>query len=136
VIAPGKPQDLVNAFAEALNAKDPEALGRLFVEDAEFVNILGMRMRGREGIVAGHAWAFGGPLRGRHIRYDQIDELAVTADVSVLHCHCLRELEPDAPGEGLPPGASVLVFVARRSPAAWELVAGTNVTEAAAPAAK
>lgn len=130
---PGRPQDLVHAFAEALNAKDPEALGRLFVEDAEFVNILGMRMRGRPGIVAGHAWAFGGPLRGRRIRFDQIDELAVTDDVSILHGHCLRELEPEAPAAGLPAGASVLVFVARRTPAAWELVAATNVTEAAAP---
>jgi uncharacterized protein (TIGR02246 family) len=136
LIAQGKPQDLVNAFAEALNAKDPEALGRLFVEDAEFVNILGMRMRGRAGIVAGHAWAFSGPLQGRRIRFDQIDELAVTDDVSILHGHCLRELEPDAPAEGLPAGASVLVFVARRSPVAWELVAATNVTEAAAPAAR
>jgi uncharacterized protein (TIGR02246 family) len=136
VIAQGKPRDLVDAFAEALNAKDPQALGRLFVEDAEFVNILGMRMRGREGIVAGHAWAFSGPLRGRHIRFDQVDELAVTDDVSILHCHCLRELEPDAPGDGLPAGASVLVFVARRSPVGWELVAATNVTEAAAPAAR
>ncbi len=133
--AEGKPQDLVDAFAEALNAKDPEALGRLFAEDAEFVNILGMRMRGRAGIVAGHAWAFDGPLRGRRIRFDRVDELAVTDDVSVLHGHCLRELEPDAPADGLPPGASVLVFVARRGPAGWELVAATNVTEAAPPGA-
>lgn len=131
-----KPLDLVNAFAKALNAKDPEALGRLFAEDAEFVNILGMRMRGREGIVAGHAWAFNGPLRGRRIRFDQVDELAVTDDVTILHGHCLRELEPDAPANGLPAGASVLVFVARHATGTWELVAATNVTEAAAPAAR
>lgn len=134
--AQGKPQDLVHAFADALNAKDAAALGSLFVQDAEFVNILGMRMQGREGIVAGHAWAFSGPLRGRHIRFDQIDELAVTDDVSILHCHCLRDLEPDAPADGLPAGASVLVFVARRAPVVWELVAATNVTEAGAPPAK
>ena len=133
--AQGKPQDLVDAFAEALNAKDPDALGRLFAEDAEFVNIFGMRMHGRAGIVAGHARAFGGPLRGRRVRFDQVDELAVTVDVSVLHGHCLRELEPDAPADGLPPGASVLVFVARRGPSTWELVAATNVTEAPAPGA-
>jgi uncharacterized protein (TIGR02246 family) len=116
-----EPQDLVNAFAQALNAKDPEALGLLFIEHAEFVNNLGMRMRGRKGIVAGHAWAFGGPRRGRHVRFHQIGELAFTADVSILHCHCLRELELDAPADGLPAGASLPVFLARRSPAAWEL---------------
>jgi uncharacterized protein (TIGR02246 family) len=78
VTAQGRPQDLVHAFAAALNGKDPEALGRPFVENAEFVNIRGMRMRGREGIVAGHAWAFSGPLRGRRVRFDEVDELAVT----------------------------------------------------------
>ena len=50
-----RPVDVVAAFAEALKAKDVDALGSLFSDDAEFVNILGMRMRRREGIVAGHA---------------------------------------------------------------------------------
>ena len=46
-------EQLTDAFAEKLNAKDPAALGELFTEDAEFVNIMGMRMRGRQGIDAG-----------------------------------------------------------------------------------
>jgi hypothetical protein len=89
-----------------------------------------MRMRRREGIVTGHAWAFDGPLRGRVIRFDQVDELSVTDDVAVLHAHCLRERRPDAPTEGLPDGRSVLVFVARRDADGWRAVAATNVTEA------
>jgi uncharacterized protein (TIGR02246 family) len=129
------PRELVDAFAEALNAKDAERLGSLFTPDAEFVNILGMRMRGRDGIVAGHAWAFDGPLRGRVIRFDSVDELKVTDDVAVLHGHCLRTREPDAPERGLPDGASVLVFVTRQGAAGWEIVAATNVTESAPPGA-
>ena len=128
-----RPEQLTDAFAENLNAKDPAALGELFTEDAEFVNIMGMRMRGRQGIVDGHAWAFNGPLRGRRIRFDQVDALGVTDDVSVLHGHCIREREPDAPAEGLPDGASMLVFVTRRGPQGWEIVAATNVTEAFPP---
>ena len=125
------PRQLVDAFAAALNAKDPEALGRLFVEDAEFVNILGMRMRRREGIIKGHAWAFAGPLSGRRIRFDQVDVLTVTDDVTVLHGHCIREREPDAPAEGLADGSSVLAFVTRRGTRGWQIAAATNVTEAA-----
>ena len=128
-----EPRDLVDAFAAALNAKDPDELGRLFTEDAEFVNILGMRMRRREGIVDGHAWAFAGPLRGRRIRFDQVDVLTVTDDVTVLHGHCIREREQGAPPEGLPDGSSVLVLVTRRGPQGWQIAAATNVTEAAPP---
>jgi uncharacterized protein (TIGR02246 family) len=129
-----KPHQVVDAFAAALNEKDAEALGSLFSEDAEFVNILGMRMRGRDGIVSGHAWAFAGPLRGRVIEFDEVDELSVTDEVTVLHAHCLRRRLPDAPAEGLPDGASVLVFVARRGAEGWHAVAATNVTEAPRPA--
>jgi uncharacterized protein (TIGR02246 family) len=127
------PRQLVDAFAAALNAADAEALGALFSEDAEFVNILGMRMHRRDGIVTGHTWALAGPLRGRHVRLDEVDELAVTDDVTVLHGHCVRERRPDAPVEGLPDGTSVLAFVTRRGADGWQIVAATNVTEAAVP---
>jgi uncharacterized protein (TIGR02246 family) len=130
-----KAHQIVDAFAAALNAKDADALGELFSDDAEFVNILGMRMRGREGIVSGHAWAFAGPLQGRVIEFDEVDELNVTDDVSVVHGHCVRRRLPDAPVEGLPDGTSVLVFVVRRGPDGWKAVAATNVTEAPRPPA-
>jgi uncharacterized protein (TIGR02246 family) len=120
----------VDAFETALNAKDAEALGEIFVEGAEFVNIMGMRMRRREGIVAGHAWAFAGPLRGSRISFDQVDELQVTDDVTVLHGHCVRERLADASPQTLPAGRSVLVFVTRRDSHGWQAVAATNVTEA------
>ena len=128
-----RPEQLTDAFAENLNAKDPVALGELFTEDAEFVNILGMRMHGREGIVTGHAWAFAGPLQGRVIEFDAVEELQVTDDVSILHGHCVRRRLPEAPVEGLPDGASVLVFVLRRGSAGWHAVAATNVTEVPRP---
>jgi uncharacterized protein (TIGR02246 family) len=128
-----RPEQLTDAFAENLNAKDSVALGELFTEDAEFVNIMGMRMRGRQGIVDGLTWAFNGPLRGRRIRFDQVDASRVTDEVTVLHGHCIREREPDAPAEGLPDGASVLLFVTRRGPEGWQIVAASNVTEAAPP---
>jgi hypothetical protein len=54
--------------------------------------------------------------------------------VTVLYGHCIREREPDAPAEGLPDGTSVLMFVTRRGPAGWQIVAATNVTEARPPA--
>ncbi|MBV8217818.1 MAG: SgcJ/EcaC family oxidoreductase [Solirubrobacterales bacterium] len=128
-----EPREIVDAFAAALNAKDADAVGEIFSGDAEFVNIAGMRMGGRDAIVAGHAWAFSGPLRGSRVSFDQVDELPVTEDVAVLHGHCLRERLPDAPENTLPPGTSVLVFVARRGSDGWRAVAATNVTEAPLP---
>jgi uncharacterized protein (TIGR02246 family) len=130
-----QPQDVLYALGDALNAKDAEALGALFAEDSEFVNIMGMRMRGREGIVKGHAWAFSGPLAGSRVEFDAVDELPVTSDVVVLHGHVLRERLPDAPPSTLPAGATVLELVTRRGPDGWQAVAAVNVTESLPPAA-
>jgi uncharacterized protein (TIGR02246 family) len=131
--AVAQPRELVDRYATAFNDKDAEALGQLFTEDAEFVNIMGMRSRGRQEIVQSHAWAFGGPLRGRRIRFDRVDELAVTDDVALLHGHCIREMQPDAPDAGLPDGTTVFVFVVRRRSDGWQIVAATNVAESAPP---
>jgi uncharacterized protein (TIGR02246 family) len=127
-----RPRDVVDAFAESFNAKDAEALGQLFTDDAEFVNIRGMRMRRREWIVAGHAHAFAGPLLGTAITFDAVDEMQVTGDVVVLHVHCVRRKLPDAPAH-TPVGPSVLTFVTRRSPEGWQAVAAANVEEAPPP---
>jgi uncharacterized protein (TIGR02246 family) len=130
-----QPRDVMHALGDALNAKDAEALGALFSEDAEFVNIMGMRMRRRHGIVKGHAWAFSGPLAGSRVEFDAIDELPVTSDVVVLHGHVLRERLPDASPNTLPSGATVLQLVTRRGPDGWHAVAAMNVVESLPPAA-
>src|ERR1700712_4229358 len=127
------PRDIVEAFADALNAKNAEQLGQLFADDAQFVNIMGMRMQGRDGIVAGHSWAFAGPLQGSFIEFDAVDERTVTDDVTGLHAHCLRHRRADAPDSTLPAGASMLVFTARRQSSGWQAVSATNVTEAVPP---
>jgi uncharacterized protein (TIGR02246 family) len=128
-----EPRAIVHAFETALNAKDADAVGAMFTEDAQFVNIAGMRMRGREGIVAGHAWAMAVPLLGSRVSIDEVDELPVTGNVVLLHRHGVRERLPDAPEGTLPPGTSVLVFVARRDDDGWRAVAATNVSETALP---
>jgi len=128
-----EPREIADGFAAALNAKDADAVGEIFTDDAEFVNIAGMRMRGRDAIVAGHAWAMSGPLRGSRVSFDEVDELPVTEDVVILHGHCLRERLPDAPENTLPPDATVLVFVAKRGADGWQAVSATNVTEAPLP---
>ena len=56
-------EELAAAFSGALNDGDADALGALFTKDALFVNIAGMRMGGRDGIIDGHRWALAGLLR-------------------------------------------------------------------------
>jgi uncharacterized protein (TIGR02246 family) len=92
-----EPADIIDAFAAALKAKDAERLGDLFSEDAQFVNVRGVLMHGRHGIVQGHKVSFAGPLAGSVFQFDSVDQSLITPDVAVLQAHCLRDRLPDAP---------------------------------------
>ena len=124
-----QPRDIVDAFCVAFNAKDAEALGSLFAEDAEFVNVRGLRMHRRDGIIDGHERSFSGPLVGSYIRFDTPDELRVTDDVTILHARCTRDRSQDAPPDTAPAATTMLMFVMRRSPDGWQAIAAANVPE-------
>jgi uncharacterized protein (TIGR02246 family) len=127
------PRDLIDALAEALNAKDAVSLGTLFSVDAEFVNVRGACMHGRLGIVEGHAKSFSGPLAGSTFRFHSISELPVTVDVTVISAHCVRDRLEDASSTTAPAVSTVLQLVARRGRGGWLAVAASNVLESPPP---
>ena len=59
--ATASPADIPALFARAWNDRDPDALASLFDEDAEFVNVSGLRWHDRESIRK----ALRGPAGGR-----------------------------------------------------------------------
>ena len=44
------PEALVDGFLRAFNAHDAKAFGSLFTEDADWVSVAGIRVKGRAGI--------------------------------------------------------------------------------------
>jgi uncharacterized protein (TIGR02246 family) len=48
-----QPRELIDAIGDALNGKDAQSLGKLFSEDAVFVNVRGVRMHGRRQSLMG-----------------------------------------------------------------------------------
>ena len=132
-MAAASPDALVNAFSGALNEGDADALGALFTEDAVFVNIAGMRMLGREGIVEGHRWALAGPLKASTVTLEDLSVIALGEDLAVAHVISVRTPRPDAPPGGLPPGRTVLVFTIVRAKNDWRAVAATNTPVAVLP---
>jgi uncharacterized protein (TIGR02246 family) len=128
-----EPRDIIDALAVALNGMDANGVGELFTADGEFVNVRGTVMVGRQGIIEGHALSFSGPLAGCTFMFDSITELPVTADVTLLHAHCLRDRLRDAPATTAPAIATVLQLVARRGNEGWQAVAAANVPETPPP---
>jgi uncharacterized protein (TIGR02246 family) len=129
-----QPGDFIEAFAAALNAKDAESLGKLFAEDAEFVNVRATRMHGRRGIVEGHAMGFSGPLAGSAFEFHSISQLPVTDDGIVLHAHSIRDRLAEAPPSTGPRVSTVLQVVVCHGDGGWLAVAAANVPDVPPPA--
>ena len=53
---PATPDAIPQAFADAWNARDPDALAALFDEDATFVNVVGLWWHDRSSIREAHAY--------------------------------------------------------------------------------
>jgi uncharacterized protein (TIGR02246 family) len=129
----GQPRDIIDAFSDALNAKDADGVGKVFTEDAEFVNVRGVRMHGRQGIIEGHANGFSGPLAGSTFAFHSISEMPITPEVTVVHAHSVRDRLPDAPPTTGPRVSTILQLVAQRGPTGWLAVAAANVPDVPPP---
>ena len=134
-MAAATPEALAAAFCGALNDGDADALGALFTKDALFVNIAGMRMPGRDGIIDGHRRALAGPLKGSTVTMEDLAVIPVRDDLVILHATSVRTPRADAPAGGLPPGHTVLVFTLIRAEGGWLAAAATNTPIAALPTA-
>ena len=128
-----QPRKLIDAIGEALNTKNAQSLGKLFSEDAVFVNVRGAQMHGRQAITNGHAASFSGPLSGSTFLFDSVLELHVSDDVTVIFAHCQRGRREDASEDTGPNMDTILQLVAYRSASGWEAVAASNVPELPRP---
>src|SRR5690625_7550575 len=79
------PLAVADAFAAAWNDYDAEALAGLFVEDAEFVNVVGVWGPDREHIRQAHAYGFRKIFRNSHMKLGRTAVRDLGADVAVVH---------------------------------------------------
>jgi uncharacterized protein (TIGR02246 family) len=79
--------DIVGRCEAAWNAGDGEAWAADFVEDADFVDILGDHHRGRAAIEVGHRHIFTTIYQGSRVQY-RVERLRfVHPDVAILFLH-------------------------------------------------
>lgn len=139
--APDEKQDArraVLAFSAAWNKHDMAAFGKLFAPDADFVNVVGIRWKGREAIRMNTAWLHGtipesthvdgeasavyGVFRDSTLKFTQIDVRFVRTDVSIAHANL--ELLGDKLAKR--PRRAILTLVLIRQSGGWLIAAAQN----------
>lgn len=80
-----RPEAAAEAFQAAWNAHDMTALGKLFHQDATFVNRFGHLVRGIDDIVALHAPIHQTIYRDSTLENEVIDVIAIGSGAAVVH---------------------------------------------------
>lgn len=131
-------QKVVEGFALAWNHHDMNAFGELFAPDAQFVNVTGFLMKGREDIQSHHAWSHGaipqtaqipgtraenyGIFRHSTMKFDIADVRFLGKDVALVHVNW--QLSGDA--RTSTPRGGVFLFVLNQGTDGWQIAAAQN----------
>lgn len=129
---------VVEGFATAWNHHDMEAFGKLFAPDADFVNVIGILMKGRQEIQMHHAWSHGaipkttqvsgtkaanyGIFKDSTMRFEAADVRFLRKDVALAHVkwQLLGDSRTATPRQG------VFLFVLTRGKDGWQIASAQN----------
>ena len=114
-------------FVEAWNRRDPDTLAKLFEEDAEFVNVVGLWWHDREAIRRAHAYGLERIFDRSTLRLGVVRTKRLTDDVAVVHAR--MHLSGQSPVERVErPDArtTIFSFVVRRTGDGWRCASAQN----------
>lgn len=130
----GPVRALAGAFAECWNRHDMVAFGELFAEDADFVNVYGVRWQGRAAIVEAHRATHATIFRTSTLELSAVYVRALGDGAACVRCAWRLDglVMPD--GQPVPARRGYLTHVVQRqADGPWRIVVSQN-TDIAAPA--
>lgn len=127
------PLDIVIRFTKAWNAGDADAIGELFADDADFVNVVGLWWTSRRAIRRALRRGFRGWFRGSEFTVEKLSLRLVGDSGAVVLTRWRIDGQSDPSGEPAPARRGVATAVLQRlEDATWLCVAWHNTDIAAA----
>ncbi|NJK48836.1 SgcJ/EcaC family oxidoreductase [Candidatus Gracilibacteria bacterium] len=119
-------QAIMTKFVDAWNVHDAKSYAALFAEDGDFVNVMGLWMKGRSAIEKGHAQVFSTFLSDSYLKITDTQIKFLKPDVAILHCtwEITGQKSPD--GNHILQNTGVWTAIAARQETNWQIVALQN----------
>ena len=117
---------VTRGFVDAWNRHDMSAMGNLFTEDADFVNVIGQRWIGSEAIKAAHAASHATIFRNSRLTIAHITVRFLATDVAVARFTAKLTGELDRAGHEQPPRYALPTFVMTRGGEGWLIAVAQN----------
>ncbi len=124
---PSSARAIADEFASAWNSADPDALAALFVEDADFVNVVGLWWTNRKQIRENHAIGFQLMFPDTVMMLERVRVRDPGTDVAVVHARWRMTGQIDPAGKRTGTRRGVISFTAtRQSTGRWLAVSAPN----------
>ena len=126
----GANRALAVAFEAAWNRHDMHAFGAMLTIDADWVNVAGIRWKGREEIEREHAARHGGPVFKDSVWTTRgITVSILKPDLAVVHIEWSIRGDRDPDGTPRQPREGVLSWVTVKDGSVWRIRAGHNTNK-------
>jgi uncharacterized protein (TIGR02246 family) len=123
----GRPEDVVVAFVEAWNQREPDALAALFDDDAEFVNVTGLWWHTREQIRKAHAYGLTRIFQHSVLTATDVRVKRLSDDIAVVHARMTLTGQSPVHAITAPRQRSnVMSFVVHRTTEGWRCASAHN----------
>jgi len=117
----------IASVEEAWNAHDMNAMGRLFTEDAEFINVVGMHWRGREDIVAAHEAYHKTSFKNHRLKTDSIKIRPLGGGHAIAVVTTTNDSFTTPAGQVVPKRQNRQTYVMTKGAEGWKITHGHNV---------
>lgn len=122
-----KPQDIPVLFAEAWNRNDAYALANLFVEDAEFVNVVGLWWHNREAIWKAHDYGLRVIFPEAKIKVGRVKLRELSPTLALVHARAKLSGQSSFAGVEKPGDRQNLIsFVVEKREKGWVAISAHN----------
>jgi len=126
-------KNVLNSFQDCWNRHDMEGFATLFAEDADFVNVRGMRWVGRAAIKEAHTQTHAGIFKASRITIKETIIRFIKPDVAVSRSFWDLVGHTTPTGEPAPPRKGILTNVLVKQNDKWQIVVTQNTDIAPPP---
>jgi uncharacterized protein (TIGR02246 family) len=117
---------MATRFAETWNAHDMDAMAELFAEDADFVNVAGMRLKGKRQIRDEHAKRHEMQFKESVLSVRSVGVRFLKPDVALVQIDWRMEGDRDPDGTSRAPRTGIVSWVVLREANEWRIVSSHN----------
>ncbi|HZT21070.1 MAG TPA: SgcJ/EcaC family oxidoreductase [Dongiaceae bacterium] len=120
-------REIVEDLVAAWNRHDAVGFSRRFAPDADFTNVFGMALKGREAIERAHAAIFATIFKDSRLSAQETEIRFVRPDVAAVDVRWTMTGARDLDGEDWPDRRGLLNLLATQEGGAWSIAVSHNM---------